>query len=198
MFAQKVFEGHISYSFKISGEGVEMYESMMPNSMDLYSSKKAMMINMKGGMMEGMMGDIVSTPKESFMIKHSEKTAYLFKSDEVKDENPRVVKEDEQISINGLICQKYKVTKNTVQGEQTAYIWLNSDYILPAIGSKGAENMSVPGIPGIAMKTMTSTGGLTVALTVSEFSKGKQDKKYFSIPKGYAKKDYDPNAMLGL
>lgn len=198
LFAQKVFEGHISYSFKISGEGVEMYESMMPNSMNLYSSKKAMMIQMKGGMMEGMMGDIVSTPKESFMIKHNEETAYLFKDDEAKEESPKVVKEDEVITINGLSCQKYKVTKITAQGEQTAYIWLNSDYKLPAMGSKGAENMSVPGIPGIAMKTMTSTGGLTVVLTVSKFTKGKQDKKLFTIPKSYAKKDYDPNAMLGF
>lgn len=198
LFAQKAFEGYIKYSFKMTGEGMEMMESMMPNSMELYSGKKAMMIKMNGGMMESMLGEIVSTSKESFMVKHSEKAAYIFKADEVKDDNPKVVKEDEVITINGLSCQKYKVTKNTAQGEQTAYIWLNSDYKLPAMGSKGAENMSVPGVPGIAMKTMTSTGGMTVVLTATEFKKGKQDKKYFAIPKGYAKKDYDPNAMLGF
>jgi len=198
LFAQKVFEGHISYSFKIIGEGVEAYESMMPTSMDIYSSKKAIMVKMNGGMMETMMGEIVSTPKESFMIKHSEKTTYIIKEEAAKDENPKVVKEGEIITICGLSCQKYKVTKTTTQGEQTSYVWINTDYKFPVTGGKGAENMGVPGVSGIAMKTMSSQAGMTVVLTATEFKTGKQDKKYFTVPKGYAKKDFDPNSALGF
>jgi hypothetical protein len=196
LFAQKVFEGHINYSFKIMGEGVDAYAALMPTSMDLYSSKKAIMVKINGGMMATMMGEMLSTTKESYIIKASEETAYLYKADaDAKDDSPVVVKEDEVLTINGMSCQKYKVTKQTPQGEQTSYAWLNTDYKLPVMGGKGAENMSVPGVSGIVLKTMTSTGPMTVVLTASEFKTGKQDKKYFTIPKGYAKKDYVPGSM---
>jgi hypothetical protein len=196
LFAQKVFEGKLTYSFKIVGEGVEAYESMMPTSMEIYSGKKGMMVKMNGGMLAAMMGEIVSTPKEAYMLKHDEKTAYLMKDDEDSKNSPQVVKEDEVAEIQGFKCQKYKVTKTTAKGEQTAYIWVNSDYKFPVTGGKGgAENMAVPGVPGIAMKTMTSEAGMTVVLTATEFTTGKQDKKYFTIPKGYAKKDFDPSTF---
>lgn len=199
LFAQKVFEGHISYTFKLMGDGVAMFESMMPTSMELYSSKKGILIKANGGMMEAMMGDVLSTPKESCMIKHNEKTAYIYKNDDTKkNDAPKVVKEDEVITINGMSCQKYKVTRTTAQGEQTTYAWLNSEYKLPVMTGKGTENMMVPGVPGIALKTMTSTGGVTIVLTADEFKTGKQDKKYFTVPKGYEKKDYEPNTMLGF
>lgn len=199
LFAQKVFEGHINYSFKIMGEGMDAYGAMMPTSMDLYASKKGTMIKINGGMMEAMMGEVLSTPKESYMIKHSEETAYIYKSDAAeKDDSPVVVKEDEVLTINGMSCQKYKVTTTTAQGDQTSYVWLNSDYTLPVMKGKGNDGMmatGVPGVPGIALKTMTSTGPMTLVLTATEFKTGKQDKKYFTIPKGYAKKDYEPGAM---
>lgn len=200
LFAQKVLEGKLTYSFKIMGEGVEAYESMMPTSMEIYSSKKGMMVKMNGGMLAAMMGEIVSTPKEAYMLKHDEETAYLMKDDEAsKDNDAQVVKEDEVAEIQGFKCQKYKVIKTTAKGEQTAYIWINSDYKFPVTGGKGgAENMAVPGVPGIAMKTMTSEAGMTVVLTATEFKTGKQHKKYFTIPKGYAKKDFDASTFGGM
>jgi hypothetical protein len=196
LYAQKVFEGHINYSFKIMGEGMDSYAAMMPTSMDLFSSKKAMMVKINGGMMENTMGETVSTPKGSYMIKHSEKTTYAFNSNaETSEETPTVVKEDEVLTISGFSCQKYKVTRSTPMGEQTSYAWINSDYKLPLMGAKGAESMAVPGVPGIVLKTMVSQGPMTVVLTASEFITGKQDKKYFTVPKGYAKKDYVQGAM---
>lgn len=196
LFAQKVFEGHINYSFKFMGEGVDAYTALMPTSMDLFSSKKAMMVKINGGMMESSMGETVSTPKGSYMIKHSEETIYTFKTDaEEKKEIPTVVKEDEVLTISGLSCQKYKVIQHNPTGEQTSYAWINSDYILPVMGAKGAESMAIPGVPGIVLKTMVSQGPITIVLTASEFKTGKQDKKYFAIPKGYAKKEYVPDAM---
>lgn len=196
LFAQKVFEGHINYSFKFMGEGVDAYTALMPTSMDLFSSKKAMLVKMNGGMMESTMGETMSTSKGSYMIKHSEKTIYTFKADaDSKEETPTVVKEDEVLTINGMNCQKYKVTRDSPMGEQTSYAWINSDYTLPVMGAKGAESMAIPGVPGIVLKTMVSQGPITIVLTASEFKTGKQDKKYFTIPKGYAKKDYVPGAM---
>lgn len=195
LFAQKPFQGYIKYSFKIMGENAEMMESMMPTSMELYSSKKNMMVKMNGGMMGAMMGDMLSSPKESYMIKHDEKTAYLLKNPEEAKDNAKVVKEDEVITIQGHSCQKYKVTKTDTKGEQTAYIWITKDYKLPVTGGKGAENMAVPGIPGIAMKIMTSQGGVTVVISAIEIKAVKQDKKYFTFPKGYAKKDFVAGAM---
>lgn len=196
LFAQKVFEGHINYSMKLLGEGVDAYAALMPTSMDLYSSKKALMVKINGGMMESTMGETVSTPKGSYIIKHGEETIYTFSADaEENKENPTVVKENEVLTISGLSCQKYKVIKDSPTGEQTTYAWINSDYILPVMGAKGAESMAIPGVPGIVLKTMVSQGPVTIVLTAGEIKTGKQDKKLFAIPKGYAKKEYVPTGM---
>lgn len=193
LFAQKPLEGYINYSFKVLGDGAETIESMMPSSMELYSSKKSIMVKINGGLMGNMMGDMITTAKGSYMVKHDEKTVYNMGKGEKKADSVNVVKEDEKITIAGLECQKYKVTKTDAKGEQTSYVWINSDYKFPVTGGKGAENMGVPGVPGIALKIMTSQGGFTVVISALEFKTGKQDKKYFTIPKGYAKKDSPPS-----
>ena len=198
IFAQKPLEGYINYSFKILGDGAEAIESMMPSSMELYSSKKAIMVKINGGLMGSMMGDMITTAKGSYMVKHDEKIVYnLGKGEQKENDNVKVVKEDEKITIAGLECQKYKVTKTDAKGEQTSYVWINTDYIFPVTGGKGAENMGVPDVPGIAMKIMNSQAGFTVVITASEFKTGKQDKKHFAIPKGYEKKDSAPS-LTGL
>ncbi len=196
LFAQKVFEGHISYSFQILGENSEMAAGMMPTSMEFYSNKKNTLVKMEGGLLATMMGDMLATSKESYQIKHEEKIAYVIKKTEpAKNDGAKVVKEDEVITLQGLSCQKYKVTKTDDKGEQLVYIWISTDYILPLTGGKGTENLSVPGVPGMAMKIMSSQMGLTVVITATEMQQTKQDKKYFSVPKGYAKKDFVPGEM---
>ncbi len=193
LFAQKPFEGHIKYSFQVMGDNADMMKSMMPTSMEMYSDKKSVMVKINGGMMGSMMGEMITTAKGSYIVKHDEKTIYNVATPPNKEEGaPTVVKEDEKLTIAGLECQKYKVTQTTTGGDQTSYIWINTDYIFPLTGAKGTEKMGVPGVPGIAMKMMTSQAGFTVVIIATEVEKGKQDKKYFELPKDYAKKDSAP------
>ena len=199
-FAQKTFEGTISYSYKMTGENADQMQAFIPEGMDLTVSKKGMIVEMKGGMMQAMMGKILTTKKGAFMIKDSEQTIYEMdiSEEETKDAAPESVeKQDETEQIMGYTCQKYKtVSSNGDLGKQVTYIWATEEFEFPEIKNvKGVQSVDVKGVPGVALKTMSTVMGVTVILEAVEINEEKPDKNLFKLPKSYDRKKFDPEAM---
>lgn len=194
-------EGKIKYDFKMTGEGMEQMAAFMPQSMEIIFSKKGVVTRIKGGMMETMMGDILVNKEGSYMIKHGEKTVYdMSDATEGQEEEPKpaIEKEDEVIEILGYKCQKYKVISESEVGEVVTYVWVTDEIEIPKQKTGMSSNLTAGNLPGIALKTMSTTMGMTTVLAATEVSTDKQDKAQFEIPKGYTKEKFDPNSLGGM
>ncbi|HHG84139.1 MAG TPA: DUF4412 domain-containing protein [Bacteroidetes bacterium] len=209
--AQETFQGTLNYDFKMMGEGVEAYQAMLPTGMSMTVLKSDMIIEMQGGMAAMMMGKIIVKGKKglSYMIKDSEETIYVMDpakmkgdDDEAEKPEPTITKEDETLTIAGYECQKYKVEAESPQGTVTQYVWVTDKLKMPEMKSSGnmaggmGGGLSMKGLPGIPLKTMNVQGPMTVIMTVKEVDLKLPSKKLFKLPKGYAKEDFDMEAMM--
>lgn len=191
--AQKKFEGRITYSFSLEGEGAESMAAFMPRTMSIDVLKSESSIVMSGGLMDLMLGRVftVSKKNKSYMIKDNEKVAYEMSMDQntPTSENNTITKEDETIIIQGYTCQKYKVVSTGPEGESISYVWTTQELVLPqTMSNKSAASsmLSGKGTPGTPLKVMTSQGGMTITVTATQISKNKPSKDLFKIPKGYS------------
>lgn len=211
--AQETFQGTLQYNFKMMGEGVEQYQAMLPTGMSMTVLKSDMIMEMQGGMMQMMMGKILVQGKKgkSYMIKDSEETIYVMDPEKMKqgDEDdketaePVITKEDEVVTIAGYECQKYKVEVETAQGPATQYVWVTDKLKMPEMKSSGgglsgmSSGISMKGLPGIPLKTMSTQGPMTVIMTASKVDTKAPSKKLFKLPKGYSKEEFDLKSMMG-
>lgn len=201
----KVFEGHIKYKYEMLGEGAESMAAFLPESMEIYTSKEGLVTKMNGGMMATMMGKILVNDKGAYILQEAEQKALEMDQEELakdaadKVDEPVVEKLDETEKILGYKCQKYKtVTKDESTGEEmTNYVWVTDQFVMPEFKSSNTNNVSVKGIDGVALKTMTSVMGFTVTLTALEVSETKPDKTMFTVPSSYTVEKFDPNTFGG-
>lgn len=194
---QDKFEGSIVYTYKVPIEISDMYAALVPTSMEVHASHDAVLVRIKGGMMEQMVGDIVTTPKESVMIKHGEKAVYVLPADAAQQPVPKVTKEDEVIDILGYSCQKYRVEIETAMGLQVNYLWVTDKYAINLKGGKGMEGLTFKGIEGLTLKTMTTQNDLTMVMTATSVDVKKLKNTFFEVPKGYERKAYEAQAPVG-
>ncbi len=199
-YAQKSFEGTITFSMKVMGSGAEMMAAFMPTgSIHQYKGADYLM-KFEGGMMGSMMGDILMKDGVVYAVKTDEKTAYKFE-DEANGEappKPNISKEDEVIEILGYKCQKYLAETETPQGPVSVYVWATQDLKIakPKTSGKSSMMMSsslfMEGVDGVVLKKMTNIDAmgmtLTTVETVTEIKAGKLSKKLFVIPKNFAMK----------
>lgn len=205
--AQTAFQGSIEYEMEMSGEGLEEAAAFLPSGMVIQVRKKAMKLYFEGGMLPMLIGEILTDGKkgESWMVKASEKTAYRMPTPEEGEMPPKptVERMDETLEIAGHTCQKYKTTTQTDAGDQVQYLWVAEDLSMPAMsggggpGIMGTGAISGSGVPGLPLKIMSNTNGISVVLTAKSVESGKLPKKDFKIPKGYDKKDFDPASLMG-
>ena len=209
IFAQG-FNGKISYSFKIEGEGVEQFEAMMPTGMTMTYLKQSMIMEMEGGMMAMMMGRMMFDGKKGkgYMIKDSEETIYVMENPggdkgEEEAEGPTINKTDETMEIAGYTCTKYEIVQEGPMGEQTGYAWATED-IQPTKPKKGGSmsmggmgGMNMKGLPGMPLKMEMAAGPMQIVIEAKEVDTNTPDKKLFKLPKGYDKEDFNPNMFGG-
>lgn len=206
--AQKPFEGTIKYTSKYLGEGADQLAAFAASGSTIRVRGNEMTYEVEGGLAAAMMGKMVIKPSENtlYIIKNSEQKVYKIKTDgddnSEEESGPTVVKENETIKIQGLKCQKYKVTLETDQGDVTQFIWATDEYELSLKKkNRASDALTVQGIKGIAMKKMTIMNmmgaEITVTETVSEFSTEKPDKKEFDIPSSYEVEETTMEEFMG-
>ncbi|MEM7040637.1 MAG: DUF4412 domain-containing protein [Bacteroidota bacterium] len=208
--AQEVFQGTLKYDFKFVGEGLEGFEAMLPKGMEMSVLKKDLLVQIKGGMTEMMMGRVLTKGKEgvSYMIKDSEETIYVMdpskmEEDETAEEaKPTVTKEDETLEIAGYKCQKYRVEMEANGTQVTQYVWVTKDFKFPEMKGGGmssgmGSSMRIDGLDGVPLKSMFTQGPMTVTMTATTVDTNAPNKKAFKLPKKYDKQDFDMNSMMG-
>lgn len=206
-FAQKPFEGTIVYSIKMLGENADQMAAFMPESYEYSVKDHLLKFKMNGGMTAAMMGEFIVDGKAetAYMVKHNEQTVYKMPTED-EDEaevggEPQITKEDETIEIAGYQCQKYAVTKDMGNGEEsTQYLWVTEEIQIekPKKSKKmSGGNIFVDGIDGFPLKVMTETMGMTMIMTATTLDMTKLDKEEFEIPSNYEMKEFDPSSFMG-
>lgn len=203
--AQKAFEGNIKYSIELSGEGADETAAFMPEYYVFVVKGQKLKFKMEGGMMADMMGEIIVDGEhiKSWMVKHSEKVAYILPIEGDKEEPvaPEIYKEDEVINIVGLKCQKYKVISDAGDGAKTTqYLWVTDKYQFDEYGKNGKLNTGgifQKDIKGIPLKIMSETNGITMIMTATEFDKTKVPDSEFEVPENYEISEFDASQSGG-
>jgi hypothetical protein len=211
--AQSFFEGIITYKIDYSGESIEAMKAMMPNSYVFQFKDNNQIFKTEGGLMAGMTGDILSIGDKglSYMIKHSEKTAYKLDAGKSKDEispemKPRVTKMDGKEKIGNYTCDKYEVVIKSKEGlDLNQTMWVSKDLNIKKPEKINASSTSgafflqeIDGFPVKIQQNIDMMGiKFTQTMTIDKVETKSLDATLFSVPKDYKIKDFDP-ASMGL
>jgi hypothetical protein len=204
-FAQKGFEGVISYKISVKGEGADQMKAFMPTKMDVFAKADG-----NGRVkMDGMMPqDLLILKNVTYMLKSTEKVAYKMpdksKQGEKSDE-PKVIVTNtgEKLTIAGYECTRY-VLDVEVKGQDggtqsiSMSVW-TTEKIKVSDDAKSSmfQGMSAK-VPGMVLKMKMGIGPVEMEFLATEIKAMKQNAADFAIPAGYSIKDYDPSAMGGM
>ncbi len=208
IYAQKTFEGTVTYSYTIKGENAGMMASFMPEKMIMIYDKKGMITSMEGGMLANMMGKIVvdAVNNEAFVVKEAEKTVYLMKQEDMDNvEEPQVkemVKQEGEEDILGYRCHRYKMVTEAEGAETVQHIWVTNelktpDLKLPGLGNMAGGVLSGNKLPGFPMQIEVAIANMdaTMIMTATEIDLKRVDKQVFLRPKDFTVKDF--SELLG-
>jgi hypothetical protein len=208
--AQETFHGTVTYKYEMKGESAEMMASFMPEALIVKYAEEGMITEMRGGMMADMMGTIIVNTKddEVFVRKDSEKAVYLIKEEVNEEDRPdatEVTKLDEQETILGYDCRKYKMVIKQNGQEVTQFLWVTDKLKAPKVETPkmqrlGGSIVSSDKIPGFPMRMELSIPGMPVqmVMTATDLDFTKIDGKAFERPKDYAVKDVSELMKMGM
>lgn len=204
--AQETFEGKLTMSINVSGEGADAMAAFMPTGYEFIVSEHGMIMKVQGNsMISMMMGKVMVNKDGSYMIKDTEQTVYRMPEEmeeEVEAPEPTITKLDETIEMHGYTCQKYKIEAE-VEGETTTqYIWVAKNFEFPTFGKGTAGDMTnVLGmygeLKGFPMKTEVNQQGMIITTEVTDLDAYAPEKNLFKLPKGYKVEDFDTSSMFG-
>jgi len=209
VFGQKVFEGTLTYSYKIEGPRMEYASRYYPTGY-IYKIKEGnLRFSVEGG--RQIFGDILMKEGKKYMLKEDEKVAYLMPSEasdktkgmtqgDTKAEGitAEVFKEDEVVEFLGYRCQKYRIETKGPDGSVTELVWVTDELTMPKIeGMDMVSNLEQKGITGFPMKRiLVEVGGLvSKIMEIREISFDAVPDSDFSWPADYTEKPFDPSSF---
>jgi hypothetical protein len=204
-FAQKGFEGVITYKISVKGEGADQMKAFMPTKMEVYAKSDGNSRVKMDGMMPQ---DLLTLKNVSYMMKATEKVAYKMPDKSKlgeKGEEPKVTVTNtgEKLTIAGYECIRY-VLDVEVKGQDggtqsiSMSVWA-TDKIKVSDDAKSSMLQGVNAkVPGMLLKMKIVTGPVEMEFVATEVKTAKLNSADFAIPAGYSIKDYDPSAMGGM
>ncbi|MCF8226492.1 MAG: DUF4412 domain-containing protein [Bacteroidales bacterium] len=204
--SQKTVLGTVDYKYNLKGENAQAMAGMMPEKMVIKYGDNGVVVEMKGGMMSGMMGKTVVNGKtgEAFMVREAEKVIYVVSNEEIqaeaeKVEKPEIEEFDDTREILGYNCRKYVQTVNADGMSMSQTIWVTKDLKSPdykgdAFLGMGmsAQNTFYYDIDGFPMLIEVDAPGMpvTIELEVTNIEFGKIAESEFEKPAGYTVKPF--------
>jgi len=205
---EKPFEGKVVYKMELEGDFMSMLKPYLPESYTFMFKNDNVKVEIKGGLLEMVMGTILVTKSnEAFVLNTEKKTASkLPQADKntIIDSSgaPKVTKLNETDIILGYQCQKYKIVQNEGGNEIVQYIWATPDL---NIKLKGLENTGIPGtfnFNGInafplKIEMLVNQMGFDMNLVfyASSIKKEKYKNNEFEIPADYTIKEFENNIL---
>jgi hypothetical protein len=200
IYAQKNFEGTITYKSTITGDNAEMMSGMMPNSYSLKFLGSDCRSEMTGGMAGSMFGPFICMGQtaETFMIKDQEKTVYKMDPQQSKtgDEKPHVVTDmNKSLRIAGYNCKQYRVEQEQRGTKMFIDIWTTKELRLSDMTSNPAiESIFYKGVDGVPLMVEMSMNiqGSDVIINIKANSVKAEilASSLFEIPPAYLVKPF--------
>lgn len=206
--AQAPFTGTLKYDVSWSGEGMEQAAAMLPNAYSITVGQKKVKTVTEGGMMAGMIGDIIAdgTNRQTYFVNHTTQTVNVVSTDSLEAPDPQDAKEPkpaktkEKAVILGKKCVKYTATSTNDGTTIVRHFWITDELAIQTNpGSNGLASFTLDNIKGLVMKAeivITSQGQVvTMVMSASELSPGAVAESAFEIPVAYKVKFGLPDMM---
>lgn len=201
-FAGQPFEGSIRYSMQLKGSGSAEMAAIFPKEMKLKMKGDKLRTELMGGLMESMMGVIISNPSKNVncILNNTIKVAYSLEIDSANADEPlKATPTGNKEKIAGYKCEEYIV--EMASGEKN-HIWITTQLQFPRV--KGAKQSgltqffnAIPGGNGMPMRVSQRIGDSEMVIEVLEVKKEKLDDQLFEIPEGYPVTPFNPSIFGG-
>lgn len=191
------FEGLVSYGiqYKVNlpdRPDLEMYQSMMPESLEMYLKDVNSLMVLKGGMSEGLIGDILFKAKEKaiYSLNRNAKTASKTPLSSLYDSGDRHFKAEkttETTTILGYKCTKYRI----VDKEEDTETWVWSAPITNASANlmvyflESMTQYQISNVQGLPLKIEFKGKEFDLTIVGQKTEKKKLAASLFAIPKEY-------------
>jgi hypothetical protein len=204
--AQTTFKGTLEYSYKLNAEGEDagMMAAFMPEKMITRYGDNQMATEMVGGMVANMMGRIIVSNGQSYVVKDAEKTIFEMSEEDMEEGQEAFANQDqakkvdgETMDILGYTCHKYVLTMANDDGGKTEQvIWATDAFKAPQLSVPNQGNVSATGffgstnIEGLPMRIEIATPGVDggLIMEVIKLDEAPVDATHFERPDGYTVK----------
>lgn len=193
------FEGVITYAVGYTvvlpdRPDLEMYKDMIPNQVELSLKGANSLLKFKGGMSEGLLGDILYLPKNKslYTISHPAKTVQQTTVESLKNQLDKSVftakKTTETAVILGLKCLKFVVVDEK-EGTQTN-LWCtkaipNANANVMAYFLESMTHYGIVGLEGLPLRIEFKGKEFDLTLVAEKKLARKLPATDFVLPKGY-------------
>lgn len=208
--AQETFYGTQVIRYSYEGDGADMMNTGMPQSMTFYYGKDKSALEINDTTMLGMMYLLVNTPEESFIVGHNQKTVYKIDADMTAEEQPimeniSVVKvEKETKEILGFTCVKHEVSIIQMGMEMKFVMWVTNKYLMPDYKSPFNQDAFLEIIKAVNIQGMVlrlesdiplPDANIKVIIETTKLDPTAVAENIFKKPKGYAIKNFTDMLM---
>ncbi len=196
------FEGSIRYSMQLKGNGSAELAAVLPKEMKLKIKGDKIRTEIVGGMMESMMGVMISNPAKGVncILNNTIKMAYTLDVDTSSSDEPvgsQATGKKEKIA--GYKCEELII--EMANGEKSA-VWITNQLQFPKI--KGSQQngltrflSSIPGGSGMPMRVSQKIGDSELMIEVIEVKKERINDQLFEIPEGFQTTPFNPSLFGG-
>lgn len=193
----QTFEGLVSYGiqYKVNlpdRPDLEMYQSMMPESLEMSLKDVNSLMILKGGMSEGLIGDILYKAKEKaiYSLNRNAKTASKTPLSSLYDSGDRHFKAEktaEAMTILGYKCRKYRIVDK--EEETETWVWstpiTNASANLMVYFLESMTQYRISNVQGLPLKIEFKGKEFDLTIVAQKAEKKKLASNLFVIPKDY-------------
>jgi len=193
----QALEGQVTYGIEYhvnlaDRPDLEMYQSMVPESLELYLKDVNSLMKLTGGMSQGLIGDILYKAKEKtiYSLNRNAKTATktpLSSLYESGDRQFKAEKTTETSTILGYRCSKYRI----VDKEEGTETWVWSTPISNASASlmvyflESMTEYHISNVHGLPLKIEFKGKEFDLTIVAKKAEKKALASSLFVVPKDY-------------
>jgi hypothetical protein len=171
---------------------LDMYKSMIPETIELYVKGPHSLMKFKGGMAENLSGDILYKAKEKSLYtlhpsNHSAVQTSVAALQNSDDKEMRAKKTSEKASLLGLTSTKY-VVKDSLEGTET-WVWCtplpNASTSLMVYFLESMTQYKITNMEGLPLQIAFKGKEFNLNILPKSIVKKKISNQLFIIPKDY-------------
>jgi hypothetical protein len=201
-YAGSPFEGSIKYSMQLNGANSAEIAALLPREMKLTIKGNRLRTELTGGLIESIMGVIVSNPEKGLncILNSNVKMAYTLEVESESQDAPvKAEPTGKKERIAGYSCEEYLIV--LANGEKST-VWITKEIQLPKVSEVKQAPLTrflnnIPGGNWMPMRITQKIGDSELTLEVMNVKKEKVSDSLFEIPEGYQTAPFNPSMFGG-